>query len=280
MKSCEVLPTWLPLRKQGCLPVVHPLDGSLNLGSGTARWLQNVCLGDGPQFTVGRLGWLQPHPLLDVFTNLHSKLPLPLTESPVFSVDLIAVILAWLGTHLSCFLAPGVFVHLSLIPSPPPFSTASTAVISIMPATPPPPPHPVAAFSFAGDHVSAVTSSSPARHREHIQHRRSSPELRRVSSAAPSTNFPPSPSLQPHISAAVAAMSLDPLPGPLASTYLPNNFPTPSPSAAQTPVTFNGRTFNHLPPHLAAAVQVANQQPLRQSRRGTPQLPVSFSPSA
>ena len=260
MKSCEVLPTWLPLRKQGCLPVVHPPDdGSLSLGSGTARWLQDVCLGDGPQFMVGRLGCLQPHPLLYVLMNLHSKPSLPLTESPVFSGDLIAVILAWLGSHLSCFFAPGVFVHLSLIPSPPPFPTASTAVISIMPATPPSsPPSPVAAFSFAGDHVSVATPPSPARHQKRIQRHRSSPELRTVSSAAPPTDFPPSPSLQPHISAAVAAMSLDPLPGPLASTYLPDNIPTPPPSAAQTPVTFNGRTFYNLPPHLAAAVHIAN----------------------
>ena len=211
MKSCEVLPTWLPLRKQGCLPVVYPPDdGSLNLGSGTARWLQNVCLGDGPQFTVGRLGWLQPHPLLDVFMNLHSKLPLPLTESPVFSEDLIAVILAWLGSCLSCFLAHGLLGHLSLIPFPLPFPTASIAVIFTMPATPPPPP----SAAFAGDDISSVSSPTPQLFQQAAHHQES--ELRR----APSTNFPP-PSLPPHSSAAVAAVGLDSLSGP--STTHPSN---------------------------------------------------------
>ena len=152
-----------------------------------------------------------------------------------------------------------------------------------MPATPPPPP-PAAAFSFAGDDNSSLSSaSSPqlfqqaARHQERLERYRGSPELRRTPSpsVAPSTNFPP-PSLPPHVSAAVAAMSLGPPPGPLASTYLSNNIPTPPPSAAQAPpVTFNGRSYPNLPSHLAAQLQAINQQ-----ERGSQPLPVSFSFSA
>ena len=70
-------------------------------------------------------------------------------------------------------------------------------------------------------------------------------------------------------------MSLGPLPGPLASTYLSNNIPTPPPSAAQAPVTFNGRSYPNLPPDLAAQLQAINQQ-----ESGSRPRPVSFCSSA
>jgi hypothetical protein len=122
-----------------------------------------------------------------------------------------------------------------------------------MPATPPPPPPPPPPAAFAGDDISSVSSPTPRLFQQAAHHQES--ELRRV----PSTNFPP-PSLPPHSSAAVAAIGLDSLSGP-STTHLSNNIPTPAPSAAQTPITYNGRTFYNLPSHVAAQLQVVNQPP-------------------
>ena len=125
-------------------------------------------------------------------------------------------------------------VHLSLIPSLPPFSTAFAAVISTMPATPPSSPPPASvAVPFPEDDIPAASSSSSqhfqqaARLQERLQRHRGSPELRRV----PST-----------------------------FTSLSNNS-LPPPPPPPVPVTFNGRDYNHLPPHIATALAAMSIQP-------------------
>ena len=125
-------------------------------------------------------------------------------------------------------------VHHSLIPSLPSLFAAFAAVISTMPATPPPTPPPASvAVPFSGDGIPAASSSSSqhfqqaARFQERLQRHRGSPELRRV----PST-----------------------------PTSLSNNF-LPPPPPPPVPVTFNGRHYNHLPPHIATALAAMSLQP-------------------
>ena len=137
-----------------------------------------------------------------------------------------------------------------------------------MPVTPPPPsPPPRPATS---------PPTSPQRHQQAMRHRerllrdRLSPELRRVPSAPSVTSSTTRPSLPLSIPPQVSA------PVPSSSTALPPP-PLPSISQVSAPVTFNGRTFNHLPAHLAAAL--GNLQPfpapLRRQRTSHP-LSVSY----
>ena len=125
-------------------------------------------------------------------------------------------------------------VHHSLIPSLPSLFAAFAAVISTMPATPPPTPPPTSvAVPFSGDGIPAASSSSSqhyqqaARLQERLQRHRGSPELRRV----PST-----------------------------PTSLSNDF-LPPPPPPPVPVTFNGREYNNLPPHIATALARMSLEP-------------------
>jgi len=115
-----------------------------------------------------------------------------------------------------------------------------------MPTTSPPPPSPPPPRPATSPPTSPQRYQQAVRHQERLRRDMISPELRRTSSAtlaASSFALPPAP--QPQVSA---------------------------------PVTFNGRTFHHLPPNLAAAI--GNLQPLRTSSRGQRHaahpLPVSY----
>ena len=125
-------------------------------------------------------------------------------------------------------------VHHSLIPSLPSLFAAFAAVLSTMPATPPPTSPPASvAVPCSGDGIPAASSSSSQHYQqaacfqEHLQRHRGSPELCRV----PST-----------------------------LTSLSNNS-LPPPPPPTVPVTFNGRDYNHLPPHIATALAVMSIQP-------------------
>jgi hypothetical protein len=179
--------------------------------------------------------------------------------------------LAWLSVLGSSFAlsCSWPFHPLSLIPSTtPPFSTAIAAASFQMPANPPPPTPPPSAV-----HNISVTSSTSsqlfqqaAHNQEHLEHCTSSPALRRT----PST-----------------------------STTVLDNFP-PTPASAQAPITFNGHTYNHLPPNLVTMLAALSpisaapstpsvaSAPLRQGvntpsslpprrRHGPQPLPVSVS---
>ena len=164
-------------------------------------------------------------------------------------------------------------VHLSLIPSLPPLSTAFAAVISTMPATPPPSP-PALAVPFSGDEISAASISSSqhfqqaARFQDRLQRLRHSPELRRVPSTStiPSNNLPPPPppppppvpvtfngrqynNLPPHLATALARMSLEPSSGPFPSVILSNNNPPPpsAPPLLPTPQPLRQQNAQLLP---------------------------------
>jgi hypothetical protein len=107
---------------------------------------------------------------------------------------------------------------------------AAAAPTLTMPATSPPPPSPPPRPATSPP-TSPQRHQQARRHHERLQRGVVSPTLRRVPSVP-----------------------------------LPSLLPLPPPPQVSAPVTFNGQSFNHLPPHLAAAIR--NLQPLPTSSRG------------
>ena len=120
-------------------------------------------------------------------------------------------------------------------------SIAAAAAAHIMPATSPPPPSPPPPRPATSPPTSPQQHQHAMRHRERLQRGTVSPTLRRVPSM-------PLPSL----------LSLAP------------------PPQVSAPVTFNERTYNHLPANLAASVGSLQPLPtLSRQRPAAHPLPVS-----
>jgi hypothetical protein len=128
-------------------------------------------------------------------------------------------------------------VHPSFPPSSPPQILAPAAMsATLLPSqsSPPPPPRPA-----TSPPISPQRHQHAIRHQERLQRGTVSPTLRRV----PSTHLPSLLSLAP-------------------------------PPQVSAPVTFNERTYNHLPANLAASV--GRLQPLFRGRPAAHPLPVSY----
>jgi hypothetical protein len=119
---------------------------------------------------------------------------------------------------------------------------AAAAITLTMPATSPPPPSPPPPRPATSPPTSPQRHQQAMRHHERLQRGMVSPTLRRV------------PSLPP-----------------------PSLLRLPPPPQVSAPVTFNGQSYSHLPPHLAAAIGNLQPFPVSSRRaRATHPLPVSY----
>ena len=112
-----------------------------------------------------------------------------------------------------------------------------------MPAAPP--PSPIQNPPFSGDGISAAPVTPPTSPQLHQEAARLEERLRRVMGSPDQRRTPAAG---------------------------PSTLPAPAPQAAPAPLTFNGRSYTHLPPHLAAMMAnvVAFPEPTRRRRLAPP----------